>query len=92
MSTCATCRWFSPSDYDGPHDPETGDELEPGRWGTCSFILDSGGVVERYQDGQLVREVKPHSARAYPQDASGYSAWLVVRQDFGCVEHEERVS
>lgn len=49
------------------------------RWGTCDLIIDTKDA-----------RVQPHSERAYPQDASGFSAWLMVREDFGCIEHEDR--
>lgn len=73
---CGSCRWFKLSPY--PEDAPEGED--PTRWGRCSFVNDNA------EHG----DPKPRSIRAYPQDASGYSAWLVVRTDFGCIEHAER--
>lgn len=56
--------------------PEGIDQQEGPRWGMCSLVVDTNDARD-----------KPHSERAYPRDASGYHAWLTVREDFGCIEH-----
>lgn len=80
---CAGCRWFARTEYDGPVDEDL-EEVEPERWGVCQFIRDSARKPWREDEVKL-----PRSGRAYPQDSSEYSAWLVVREDFGCVEWTE---
>lgn len=85
-SRCRTCRWFETSDFEDEDAPtrwdwSSGDAepiVTPGAWGQCSFLVDA----ERFWDPTV-----PHSERAMPKDASGFQAWIIVRDDFGCVEH-----
>lgn len=81
MSTCESCAHFRGHEpgFDGRiwGAPEGVDDAEASRWGTCEFVIDTNDAHEG-----------PHSERAYPQDASGYRAWLMIREDFGCVEHQ----
>lgn len=76
---CETCVHFDRHEPDqarfGAPDGVEGDELL--RWGNCRFVIDTNNARE-----------EPHSERAYPQDASGYRAWLMVREDFGCIDHQ----
>jgi hypothetical protein len=83
VTTCETCvhfRRYVP-DEDGRiwGGPEGLAQAEAPRWGTCTFVIDTNDARH-----------EPHSERAYPQDASGYQAWLMVREDFGCIEHTSK--
>ena len=79
MGNCGDCRHFEVYEIEEFERREyPGAEMG---WGTCSFLRDSESYYERHGE-----ENPPQSDRAYPQDASGYHAWLRVRSDFGCVE------
>lgn len=80
-ASCESCRWWSPiSDEDHEYLAGVVETTGGTRWGRCRFVVDTNDQRDELH-GQ-------HSTRAYPQDASGYSAWLEVRSDFGCIEHE----
>ena len=78
---CATCKHFDRYELDDTgrcfYGPDGVQEDEVARrWGQCRLIVDTNDAGAG----------EPHSERAYPGDASGYRAWLMVREDFGCVE------
>lgn len=49
----------------------------------CRYVTDRAHTIMETRD-------EPHSLRAYAADASNYSAHLMVRSDFGCVEFDAR--
>lgn len=91
MKTCESCvHWDHAVGWDDLEDYTVARELggyyddpavlavvaeNKGRWGSCERVTHGWG----------------NSQRAYVMDASDYAATLHTRNDFGCVEHAERV-
>lgn len=76
---CETCRHWNSTEYAGTVRRASG-EREPGPWGFCMLLSDYGGGED--EPGGLV------STLAFTLDSSDWRSWLMVRADFGCVEHE----
>jgi hypothetical protein len=84
VNTCATCRW-----WENPWDTDVGFYLsghqaddakrESSRWGVCQRIGHPAHT-----------ETATTTERAFTADGSDYLSSLNTRDDFGCIEHEER--
>ncbi len=88
MATCATCRHFEAGKWAGDFvvgDADDWEYVSDDRYGFC---LAARAHYERVTDH---RPFSPDEERPpfFPMDGSSYSAWLIVRNDFGCNRHED---
>lgn len=83
FGTCATCKhWNRPLEDDAEEDErEERRELEECGLGACSAIWSVDGYGRRPTDKTHIR---------VHEDGGRAGAWLVTREDFGCVKHERR--
>lgn len=82
MRTCETCKhWFKNKDY----------EDYPIRGlGICENVPMLWEATKWNDDGDRILIDKCKDKKAFAQDASDYSAYLLTRNDFGCVSHEDK--
>ena len=91
MTDCASCKWWTESDYPTPDPWQYGVTVElvqarPDlKWGECTALPST--AIDAMGDEE--HTFKPNS-RAYTYDASEYSSGLNTRADFGCVEWENK--
>lgn len=88
MNTCKTCKHWKKA---GPW--ETGYGLGLGTCGKFPMYWDATEWSEEDEEGGvgITRKLndKYKDNKAFLQDGSDYSADLLTKESFGCVEHEE---
>ncbi len=100
MSTCKTCRHWTPADisrgWEGLADYGFGkcgkirhseDRTKPATWSDRYYC--EGAALAEFS-AELLRLAEQDKAVA--QDASGYAASLRTHETFGCVLHEEKAT
>lgn len=80
MNHCATCKYMT-----GPGYGWDGADLYK-----CARVHLPYDCHEWTDEGQRVRKPEYANDLAFVQDASDYSAMLLMTPEFGCVMHEEK--
>lgn len=82
MNACGQCKFWDPLSFRSPDEPyHAGSEADPD-----NRNLDAEPGIAW---GSCGRENHPGS-RMGTNDASDYRSWFYTRQDFGCVQWEQR--
>jgi len=81
MKTCETCKhWKQPEEW------TTGYGLGVGRCMNIPMFWDATEWDEEGDGRKFIYQYKDN--KAFAQDGSDYSAYLLTKPDFGCVSHE----
>ena len=81
MKTCETCKhWKQPEAW------TTGYGLGLGRCQNIPMFWDATEWDEEGEGRKFLDQYK--DTKAFAQDGSDYSAYLLTKPDFGCVSHE----
>ncbi len=86
MMKCETCQHWAKWSQDKLHD------WDLPNLGVCRKVVKYWEAIDWYDDdhNEELNEERRKDSKFFVQDGEDYSAMLITRDDFGCVEHQEK--